>query len=248
MAKKINRIGERRIMNCNKWCEIIEYNNANDVIVRFDSGFETKCQYHQFKIGNIKDKFASTVCSKGIIGDEVTIDNYGNQLPSYKCWYSMIHRCYDKHLKRDKSYINCEVCEEWLHYSNFKKWYDKNYYEIERENMCLDKDILIKGNKIYSPNTCIFVPNRINVLFAKSDSTRGKLPIGVSKYNNKYKSYILIDGKQKHLGVYDNKIDAFNSYKIAKENEIKRIADYYKENIPNKLYLAMYNWKVEIDD
>ena len=111
--------------------------------------------------------------------------------------------------------------------------------------------LLIKGNKIYSPNTCIFVPQNINKLFTKSTKTRGELPIGVYKVsgcNNKYASHFNCCGKLANLGTFDTTEEAFNAYKIAKENEIKRIADEYKDKIPQKLYDAMYSYEVEITD
>ena len=120
--------------------------------------------------------------------------------------------------------------------------------------MALDKDILVKGNKIYSPETCVFVPQNINTLFTKRNKVRGEYPIGVSFYKNtnKYLAQcnILINGKSqyKKLGYYNNIEDAFNAYKESKEANIKQVADYYKDNIPNKLYEAMYNYEVEITD
>lgn len=80
----------------------------------------------------------------------------------------MLERCYSaRYQERKPTYKGCSVCDEWLNYQNFAKWYDDNYYEIKGEIMCLDKDILVKGNKIYSPENCVFVPNYINVLFAR---------------------------------------------------------------------------------
>lgn len=121
--------------------------------------------------------------------------------------------------------------------------------------MHLDKDILVKGNKIYSPNTCVFVNRTINNLFTKSNDIRGELPIGVNKtLNNKYISQISLynfEDKKKHkitLGRFKTVIEAFNIYKQAKEDNIKRVADYYKDKIPQKLYNAMHNWKIEITD
>ena len=117
--------------------------------------------------------------------------------------------------------------------------------------MHLDKDRLIKGNKIYSPKTCIFVPQTINSLFIKNNSVRGELPIGVSrnKKTKKYASNITIESTcSVFLGYFDTPEEAFYSYKEAKEKEIKRVADEYKDKIPQKLYEAMYNYEVDIND
>ena len=120
--------------------------------------------------------------------------------------------------------------------------------------MEIDKDILCKGNKIYSPQTCIIVPQRINKLFTKSNKLRGDLPIGVyyNKQNKKYRSQIskIENGKKQrvYLGLYNTPQEAFESYKKAKENYIKQVADEYKLYIPKELYDAMYDYRVEITD
>ena len=97
-------------------------------------------------------------------------------LKFYDVWKAMIRRCYSEksHIKRP-TYIGCSVCDEWLILSNFKEWFNIHY----REDMELDKDILIPGNKIYSPETCRFVPGYINNLLTNSGAIRGELPCGV---------------------------------------------------------------------
>ena len=118
----------------------------------------------------------------------------------------------------------------------------------------LDKDILNKNNKIYSPDNCIFVPHKINSLFVKSNIARGNLPIGVTYYK-KYDCFnaqlsLEENGKRTvlNLGYFSTPVEAFQEYKIYKEKYIKMVADEYKEQIPYKLYKAMYEYKVEITD
>ena len=116
------------------------------------------------------------------------------------------------------------------------------------------KDILIKGNKVYSPDTCVFVPSFINKLFTKNQNVRGELPVGVcfNKANKKYQANLSVfkDGKKtkKHLGCFNTVNEAFEVYKQAKEEYIKEVADNYKDKIPVKLYEAMYSYEVDIDD
>lgn len=99
-------------------------------------------------------------------------------------------RCYSKGFQnKNSNYKGCTVCDEWRNLSVLSNWYLKNYYTVPNERMELDKDILVKGNKIYSPTTCVFVPQRINTLFVKSNHIRGKFPIGVY-YDNSKKKYI----------------------------------------------------------
>jgi hypothetical protein len=109
----------------------------------------------------------------------------------------------------------------------------------------------VKGNKVYSSITCVFVPKRINLMFVKRNAARGNLPIGViwNKRDRKYQ----VDCKDEesitvHLGKFHTIKEAFESYKTFKEDVIKKVANKYKERIPNKLYIALLNYKVEIDD
>ena len=163
----------------------------------------------------------------------------------------MLRRCYDsKYHDREPSYIGCEVSEDWLNFQNFAGWYYDNIYQIEDEVISLDKDILCKGNKIYSPDTCVFVPQTINSLFTKRDNHRGNYPVGVyyKKKNKKYIAQCNVNEKQKHLGCYDKPEEAFQVYKNFKEKYIKEVAEEYKDKIPEKLYNAMITYEVEIDD
>ena len=165
-------------------------------------------------------------------------------------WYSMLKRCYSKSTQsRYTTYIGCTVCEEWHSFQNFAKWYSENIWN--EEFTFLDKDILIKGNKLYSPNTCIIVDNNINNLFTKNNKNRGDLLIGVVKRGNKFASRISICGNMKTIGNFYTQEEAFTSYKLAKESYIKQVADEYKSkyhNFPQKLYDAMYSYEVEIAD
>ena len=253
---KEERLGEARMMNCGEIAIIVNYACYNDVTVQFKTTGElVKTRYQYFKNGSVKSRFSPSVFGVGYLGNEKTRDENGKSLKSYETWKHMLSRCYSgEYQKKEPTYKDCYVCEEWHNYSNFKKWYDDNYYEIDGERMALDKDILVKGNKTYSPNTCVFVPQNINTLFIKSNKIRGKYPIGVTfnKDKNKYQAQCntLINGKnmKKALRLYNTIEEAFNAYKQFKEANIKQIADYYKENIPDKLYEAMYNYKVEITD
>ena len=122
--------------------------------------------------------------------------------------------------------------------------------------MELDKDILFKGNKIYSSDNCIFVPQTINKLFIKRQNNRGESAIGTSyhKRDKKYQAYCSIinpetgKSKFKYLGYYETELEAFEVYKYYKEKNIKEVANYYKEQIPSELYNGLYNYIVEITD
>lgn len=242
------RLGEERIMNCGLKAKIIKYNKYNDIDVLFVDTNEIvkNISYKVFEEGAVKSIMQKTVCGVGFLGTKENVDN-----KAYDIWRGMLRRCYDNKSKlKNPAYKDCSVCEEWHNYSNFKKWYDENYYEIGDKRMHLDKDILIKGNKIYSPETCIFVPQFINLLFTKRNIARGEYPIGVATYKDDKFIVHCNDGNGNciHLGIYDSREEAFLVYKEYKENIIYNIANKYKEMIPSELYKAMKEYKVDIFD
>ena len=259
MESKINRIGEKRINNFGSEMIIVEYRGALDIDVYFPQydWIARDKQYSKFKNGNIKCPYERRVFGIGYLGEgKYKMSENGKDTRVYDTWKSMLQRCYDsKYHKKRPTYKDCEVSEELHNFQNFAKWYEDNYYEVEGERMCLDKDILVKGNKIYSPETCIFVPNTINLLFTKSDKARGKSVIGTHCcINGKYQVRCSLinpktgKSKQEHLGYYDTQGKAFEVYKYYKEKNIKDVADYFKGQIPDKLYQALYTYEVEIDD
>ncbi|UUV46298.1 hypothetical protein [Bacillus phage vB_BanS-Thrax2] len=253
MGKFTDRRGE---INFNKYGSklvVVEYKNANDIVVEFENGYKVHTTYQNFKKGNVKSVYDKSVFNVGYIGE-------GNYKPSinskdthcYSLWVQMLRRCYDKKLQeKQPTYKDCKVVNEWHNFQNFAQWYNDNYYKIEGKQMQLDKDILIKGNKTYSPETCVFVPKNINVLFVKADTRRGKFPIGVSycKHNQRYKSECHDGtGTKIFLGYSKTPTDAFEIYKSYKELVIKDVANDYLGKIPMKLYRAMIAYDVEIDD
>ena len=154
--------------------------------------------------------------------------------PFYRKWHAMLIRCYSKkHLKSQPSYVGCSVCKEWLTFSTFKKW----MVDQEWEGKHLDKDILNKGNKIYSPNGCIFVSNDINSLIVDSGKRRGKHPKGVhyQKAIGKFQVCCKIRGKSTHVGYYSNAIDASEAYIEFKREHIAKIALTQKEPLKSAL-------------
>ena len=167
----------------------------------------------------------------------------------------MLQRCYDpRYQEKEPTYKGCEVEDYLLNFQHMGEWLDENYYEIPGEIMCLDKDILFKGNKIYSRDTCIFVPQKINLLFTKRDNDRGDCPIGVRVTpSGKYEAKCCVGyGRSVYLGAYSTKEEAFQVYKQYKEKVIKEVIDSYEGVIPephySRLKTAMYNYEVEIDD
>ena len=251
--KNSERLGESRLNNFGSKMTIISYKNYENIVIQFEDGFIKKSNYGNFLKGTIRNPYERTVHGVGYLGgDKYKTKINGIKTKNYIVWQSMLERCYSQaYRKKDKSYIGCIVCDEWHNFQIFSKWFYENYYEIENEETNLDKDILVKGNKVYSPETCIFTPKNINTLFCKSLKNRGQYAIGVSykKDNKKFEVQCNQGNKKiKYLGLYDSELQAFNAYKTEKERVVKKIAEEYKSKIPEKLYLALINYQVEITD
>lgn len=173
----------------------------------------------------------------------------GKVSQAYYTWNEMCRRCYSSSFKTaNPTYIGCKVCDDWLTFSAFKSWFDKNYIK----GYHLDKDILVKGNKTYSPDTCCFVPQEINNILTKNNKHRGEFPIGVSKYTNKngFVASLRVKSKTVYLGYYKTPKAAFDAYKKSKEKYIKELANDYKEKglISDIVYNALMRYEVSIND
>ena len=266
---KIDRTGETNISNEGCAMKIVEYNNANNIIVEFEDEHKYRLctSYRHFKEGKCKNPFFPSVYGHGYLG----VDKEGN-VPKmsefkdgkwcstweYNKWNAMLKRCFDNKLKAESpTYEGVTCCERWLCFSYFLedlKILKQEYNWSEDIKLNLDKDILHKGNKLYSLENCVLVPDYINSLFTKRDNDRGSYPVGVTynKRAKKYQAQCNINGKQTRLGYYNTIEEAFNVYKIAKEQEIKRVANecILKGFISkdSRLYNAMISYQIGIDD
>lgn len=257
---KIDRTGETILNNFGSQMVIVEYRKSQDIDVFFPEydWIARSVQYSNFKNGNILCPYEPRLYNHGFLGEgKYKTKENGKTTKCYITWQNMLTRCYNpKYHEKEPLYKGCIVSKEWLNFQNFSYWYMDNYYEIEGQRMCLDKDILNKGNKIYSDKTCVFVSNNINLLFTKRDEHRGNLPIGTyyNKANKKFKSQCSVynfkknKNEKKYLGLYNTPEEAFEVYKQFKEQNIKEVAEYYRDKIPQKLYDAMYRYEVDIND
>ena len=232
--------------------KVIEYRSTADIVVQFENtGYVTTVSIGNLKKGFVKDKSIPTVCNFGIIGDHNIRDECGNIEKEYRRWESMLSRVYGR---PTKTYLGCEVCLNFQKYKDFKDWCSKqigfNSKDDKGKPFALDKDILIKGNKVYSPETCCFVPAEINSLFVKQPNIRGEYPLGVSyeKRTKRFHARISIFGKNIGLGTYSTPEEAFQAYKTVKEDHIKEVAIRWKDQIDPRVYEALMKYEVAIDD
>ena len=167
----------------------------------------------------------------------------------YQLWKNMLGRCFDAKFKQHRpTYEDVTCCDDWLSFANFFSWVNKEVgYSGKPEGTELDKDLIISGNKTYSPEACSFVPDAINTLVIDRENDRGKYPVGVfyHKRDDCFRAQVNCDNKRKWLGNYSTPEDAFAAYKVAKEAQIKIVATQYKDVLSPAVYESLMNWEIE---
>lgn len=173
-----------------------------------------------------------------------------NDKQKYSRWYNMKTRCYAEsyHRARPNSiYEECDVCKDWMNSKeSFYEWIDENFYQVSNgEQMDIDKDILRKGNRLYSPETCLIVPHTINMLWTM-------LPANCPTYNDEKQQWEVFNdffpspySEKKSFEDLEEARDYAASVKYA---HIKELAEIYKDEIPEKVYQAMLSYKIEPED
>jgi len=165
------------------------------------------------------------------------VNNTQVTCPYYSTWVGMLERCYcKKYHKKRPTYTDCRVCDSWLLFSNFKSWMNLQDWKGKQ----LDKDLLVRGNKIYSPETCIFVSSQVNSVLSDCKASRGIYLIGVTwdKSKNNFLAQCCIAGKQKILGRYSSEEEA---HKVYIQHKQKVILDLINKQSNLKIIQALKN-------
>lgn len=169
----------------------------------------------------------------------------GKNTLAYRTWNAMIQRCYcPKFHEKNTTYVDCVVIDHWLDYQNFAEWFYSHSYS--EKGYQLDKDLLFPSNRVYSPETCCFVPQQLNSLLINCGSVRGALPQGVSFRNdtNKFRAQIARDGKNHAIGHFDTVNEAASAYKEAKERHVRNMALKWANRIEWDVFVALMNWRL----
>lgn len=211
---------------------VLDYKHAKEILVRFNdtNGAEILVEGVQLKRGNLLNPFHPTAYGVGFIGVGIYGSKLGGKVftPHYRLWIGIMERCYSGHA-RWRNYTECSVDERWHNFQEFAEWcthqkgFDVGY--------AIDKDILIQGNKVYSPETCVFVPQEVNNVFRVNIRDKG-LPPGIFKGRRGF------DVVSTYVQGGGNRISGFSSVEdaVVKYNEIKadRI-DFLVETFRNEL-------------
>lgn len=242
-------VGDRFTTRHGCTAEVIKYVSAKEVTVKFlDAyGYELTTAAHDLKLSSFRNPYYRSVNGVGYIGVGIHGARLnGKAFHAYQRWASMMARCYLLAPGRYEAYRGCTVTPEWHNFQNFAEWYLSQY----RENgWQIDKDILCKGNRLYSPDNCSLVPKEINKAMVggrvREDAT---IPLGVVRHRGRFVATTTKRGKQVYIGVFSTPEEAFYAYKVVKEAYIRELAEEYKAVITPEIYEAMMNWEVLITD
>lgn len=245
--KKNERVGE--IVSTKNYgdVEILEYIWHNNCTIRFINSGAVLYNQRYSDLKEVKDPYTPKISGVGYFGVGKFKAKFpdNSPTPAYTSWKGMLERCYKEKVRyMYPTYIDVYVCDEWHNYQIFCEWYYQHY----KEGYQLDKDILVRGNKVYSPDTCCLVPSEINKLFTKTNAKRGEYPIGVVKRYSSYISQCTVGNRKRIRRTFKSVEEAFTDYKNTKEKWIKEVADKWKGLIDQKVYDALYSYEVLIED
>lgn len=230
---------------------ILEYTHSKQVLVRFEDGRTKTVSTGNISKGEVGNEYATTVEGVGHVGlgDFSPYHSKYKTTKEYSTWKGMLRRCYSEDsFKRCPTYEVCTVCDNWLNFQEFAKWYANQ--EVKGDDWQLDKDLTVIGNKIYSPQTCAMIPREVNNILVSSKAKRGPYPLGVTWYERDKKFVARVskgDGVEV-LGSFLNTTDAFMAYKFEKESYIKVVANRHKDVISESIYTNLMKHEISITD
>lgn len=248
---RTDRIGEERHNNAGDLMKIIAYDGVNDMLVEFqdEHKYKTKAQYDNFVRGTIKNPYHPLLYGRGYFGVGPYRANVNKRsTKAYDAWRQMFKRCYGE--AQESAYSGCEVCVEWYDYQTFAKWFTAHYWEDAQYRMQVDKDWLVSGNKVYSPDRCEIVPSIINACLLRQKKTKyytNALNIDYTA-SGKYSPILSKYGRPVYLGLFDTIDEATAVYKAEKVSYVRELANRYKENLSARLYDAMMNYDKRLEE
>ena len=233
--------------------EIVEYISCTKVKYKF-IGYNDiyLATYPAIINGNLRNKMSTSVCGVGYLGIGAHKTKIGEvHSNSYEVWRGMLRRCYDKKYKeKHPSYDGCSVADAWHNYQVFANWYEEQKSNGHlHEGWELDKDILKKGNKIYSTDTCCFIPNEVNSCLVLRGNDRGKSSLGVRKYKTGFMARVMQNsaGTGRIAKNFKTEREAFLWYSQEKERVLHYLANKWQSLLRKDAYEALVNFKITDD-
>ena len=240
------KAGSTHKTNNNGSLTIIEYKSATKVIVKFiETNYITTTTARYIRIKCVKDLLSKKVFGVGCFGVGIyKAKENGKVLLSYNKWISMLNRCYSKDFQKEhQTYKGCTVCNDWLNYQNFAKWFYDNF-DFNNKSYCLDKDMKVINNKVYSPEFCVFIPNNINCFITDHNLGRGDFMIGVHKYINRFVSTCsspFLEGCNSVVGRFNTEQEAHQAWRKQKSIYANQLAEQQENEIVKDALLNYAN-------
>ena len=186
----INHINNYMVNIDEEYCILDESGLYIDDMVNIDNEAQIELANKQ-SLSNLRSEYLEAMDKWKIACKDLKLGGYKCEVdnhPAYTKWQGMLNRAYGA--SSSKWYDNVTVSESFKHYPIFKQWYLTQYLE---EGWELDKDLLLKGNKVYCASRCCFLPKEINSALAIN---RSLIPILAEKYrkvlnNDIYKALLL---------------------------------------------------------
>ena len=242
-TKPTIKVGDIFITNEGCKVKVVEYFNVHKLLIEFqdDNQYKVFVTGRNLRVGEVKNPYYPSVYKVGYIGvGEYRAYINGKMSPVYRIWKAMLQRCYDlKFQESNQTYTGCTVCNEWHNFQVFAEWYtSQNNYN---NGYHLDKDLLIDGNKVYSPQACTLVPQELNNLLWRSEKYCGDYPLGVSldKRNGMFKAEMRFNNNRRFLGYFDKPEQASQAYQKAKKEYVKQKALEWQNRIDERLFNAL---------
>ena len=229
---------------------VVGYEGANRVLIMFADGSTNYCRSGDLKNGEVINPMQPTRSGLGFFGIGPHKHSLNRKVSrEYKHWGSMYQRCYDeKFQKKSHTYTGCSVDPQWYNFQEFAEWHHWQKGS-ERDGWHLDKDIIKKGNRVYSPEFCVLVPSEVNNLLQTNKLSRGDLPIGVTfAQNGKFRAQWQENGIQQYSLVHTDVVTCFSIYKENKERVVKEVANKWAGQIDERVYLTLMAYEVNIND
>lgn len=245
------KVGDR--FTTNEGCEVtvVDYKNAFKVTIEFQypSKYKKVVRAEHLRIGSVKNPYLPKVYGVGYIGEGryLAKDNR-NSTSAYAAWHGLMQRCYDLKMQtKSPTYKGCTVHPKWHNFQVFAEWfYSQKHYKSGFE---VDKDLLVDGNKVYSPNNCCVVPKELNVLFSKSLALKGIAPTGVNYQSriDRFQARISINGERVYLGVFKCPYEAEAVYKKAKQDYVRTKIEEWRGKVEDSVITALYRKIEQLD-
>lgn len=255
-------IGDVYVLNCGWKCKVKEYVNALNVVIEFDDRSTQIAPFANIKNGGVKPLNYPSVYGIGFFGigrfiprsykpkdDQIVVDQ-----KIYRHWVKLLDRVYNlenKHSSSNKTYKGCTIDPDWHNFQNFCEWTLTQKYWNEKDAH-LDKDLLVKGNKHYSPSTCCYIPSKINLFISGCKISEKGLPRGVNYIKPRTKGskqgYIArcyFKSDREYLGYYDDKDQASIVYNARKKEVAMSLIAEYTDVISEPASKAFHRYLID---